>query len=259
MANFQMPVSEFMTSPLETVSGSSFIDHAHRKLQQLGVSALPVVDDEGQVVGVVSRTDVLRVGRHEAGARPDARLLAFPARPIVDFMTPDPVAVDPDTPVAEAGQLMLQKRIHRVFVRGAQGMDGILTTRDLMRAIRVKRMNQPISEFASSPIFTIRATEPVSMAAERLEKARVTGLVVVDGEWPVGVFAQTEALASRELARDTPVDEVMSPAILVLEGSTPLHRAADQAASMDVRRIITLNEGKAAGIMTGLDFARAVV
>jgi len=259
MANFQMPASEFMTSPLETVDQSSFIDHAHRRLQQLGVSALPVVDTDRQVVGVISRTDVLRVGRHEAGARPDARLLAFPAKPVSDFMTPDPIAVEPDTPLAEIARLMRTNRIHRVFVRKGEGIDGIVTTRDLMRAIRAKRVNRPLSEFMSSPIYTIRASEPISMAAERLEKARVTGLVAVDGKWPVGVFTQTEALASRELPRDTAIEEVMNPAILVLDADTPLHRAAAQAASMDVRRIVVLKDGEASGIISGLDFASAML
>lgn len=258
MANFQVPAREYMSSPLLTIRASSFIDYADRQLQHFRVSALPVVDAEERVVGVISRTDVLEVGRREAGSRPDSRLLAFPAKPVSEFMTPDPVSVAPDTPLSEVAKLMLSHRIHRVFVEEEGVARGVVTTRDLMRAIREKRVNQPLSRYMSSPIFTIRASEPVSLAAQRLENARVTGLVVVDEDWPVGVFTQVEALGARELPRDTATEDVMNPAILVLDADTPIHRAAAQGAAMDVRRVIVLEDDEPAGIVTGLDFARVV-
>jgi len=96
------------------------------------------------------------------------------------------------------------------------------------------------------------------MAAERLEKARVTGLVVVDDEWPVGIFTQVEALESRELPRETLMEEVMNPAILVLDEETPVYRAAAQASVMQARRVVTTRNGNAVGIVTGLDFAKIV-
>jgi len=258
MANFEIPAREYMSSPLKTVRGSSFIDHAHRQLQQLRVSALPVVDDDDRVVGVISRTDVLKVGRREANTRPGARLLAFPAKPISEFMTPDPISVSADTPLSEVAALMQKHRVHRIFVDEDGETVGLVTTRDLMHAIREKQVRYPLSDYMSSPLFTIRATEPVSMATERLEKARITGLVVVDDEWPVGIFTQVEALESREHPRDTPVEEVMNPAILVLDEHTPVFRAAAQASVMQARRVVVTRDGGPEGIVTGLDFARIV-
>jgi CBS domain-containing protein len=258
MASFQVAAREYMSSPLLTVEGRSFIDHAHRQIQNLRVSALPVVDEEERVVGVISRTDVLKVGRREAGASGNHRLLAFPAKPVSEFMTPDPVTVPGDAPLAEVARLMLEHRIHRVFVEEEGDTRGVVTTRDLMRAIREKRLSRPLREYMSSPIFSIRASEPVSLATERLEKARVTGLVVVDGDWPVGVFTQVEALEARDVSGDTDTEDVMNPAILVLDVDTPLHRAASQAAAMEARRIVVVEGDRPVGIVTGLDFARAV-
>lgn len=256
MAGFQLPAGDYMSSPLLTVRGSSFIDYAHRQLQNLRVSALPVVDDDERVVGVISRTDVLQVGRREAGSTRDPRLLAFPARIVTEFMTPDPVTVPADATLSEVAELMLSHRIHRVFVRAEGATRGVVTTRDLMRAISDQRVESPLSDHMSSPLFTVRAEEPVSLAVERLEKARVTGLVVMDEEWPVGVFTQVEALEARDLAADTAVEDAMNPAILVLGADTPMHRAAAQAAAMDARRVIVVDEDRPVGIVTGLDFAR---
>jgi CBS domain-containing protein len=258
MANFEVAASEYMSAPVKTLRGSSFIDHAHRQLQQLRVSALPVVDDEDVVVGVISRTDVLKVGRREANSRPASSLLDFPAKPVSEFMTPNPGPVPPDTPLSKVAQLMVSGRVHRILLGDEGRVEGIITTRDLMQAIREKQVRTPISEYMSSPLFTIRASEPVAMATQRLEKAKITGLVVVDGDWPVGVFTQVEALESRDLPRDTAVEEVMNPGILVLDEATPVFRAAAQAAVMQARRVVVTVDGKPEGIVTGLDFARIV-
>lgn len=258
MDPFRIPVADYMSSPLVSVRAASFVDHAHRQLQDFRISALPVVDEEERVVGVISRTDVLRVGRREAGSTRSSRLLAFPARTISEFMTRDPVAVPAGTLLPEVAGKMLEHRIHRVFVEFEGAVRGVVTTRDLMRAIRDARVEDPISEVMSSPLYTVETEDPVALATERLERARVSGLVVVDGERPVGVFTQVEALEARDLAADTPTEDVMNPAILVLDAGTPLHRAAGQAASMEVRRVVVIEEDRVVGIVSGLDFARAL-
>jgi CBS domain-containing protein len=80
---------------------------------------------------------------------------------------------------------------------------------------------------------------------------------VVENDWPVGIFTQVEALESRDVPRNTPVEDVMSSRILALRPDTLLHRAAAQAAATRVRRVIVQDGDRLAGILTGLDFARA--
>jgi hypothetical protein len=52
----------------------------------------------------------------------------------------------------------------------------------------------------------------VCRSPPRLEKAHVIGRVVVEDDWPVGLFTQREALDARDRERNTPVEEVMSAA-----------------------------------------------
>ncbi len=111
-------------------------------------------------------------------------------------------------------------RIHRVYVTPNDRIAGVLSTRDLMLLIRDNRAASPISEWMSSPTYTVRADEPVSLATERLEKAHVSGLVVMDEGWPLGVFTQVEALEARGEPRETPIDALMSPALLCLPKDT---------------------------------------
>jgi predicted transcriptional regulator len=168
------------------------------------------------------------------------------------------VILTADTPLTEAAQIMVRERTHRVLVGLEDKIEGIVTTRDVMRALEDKKDNHMVEEFMSSPVFTIRAEEPVSLAVERLERAHVTGLIVVENGWPIGVFTEEEAIESRDVARHTAVEDVMRTRLLALRPDTRLHRAAAQAGAMRVRRVVVQDGDAIAGILTGLDFARAL-
>lgn len=258
MASFDIPLKLYMSAPVHAVRTTDSLDEAQRRLRDHRISALAVVDERDRIVGVLSRSDLLRVGRREAGSQHRAALLNLPDRPVEEVMTGGLFSLGPDDPLEEAARIMVQERVHRIFVVQAGDVPrGVVSTRDVMQAIADKRMGTPISEYMSSPLFTIRAQEPISLASDRLEKAHVTGLVVVEDGWPVGVFTQEDALASRGMVRTTRVDDVMDPAILILDGETPLYRAAQQAAAMDVRRVVVTVRGRPEGILTGIDFAGA--
>ena len=180
-------------------------------------------------------------------------------RPVAKLMTTDVETISPDEPLSLAAEKMVSRHVHRIYVETDGRPVGVVSTKDVMLAIRDKKTNTPISRWMSSPAFTVRASEPISLATERLERAHVSGLVVVDDGWPVGLFTQREALESRDLARDTKVEDAMSSAMLALDVDTPLHRAAAQAAELRVRRIIAVKQRSIEGILTGLDLARAAM
>ena len=258
MSNFQVPVNLYMSQPVHSVSPDASLEEAYDAIFEAGVSSLVVLDPDGEPLGIISRTDLLRVGGQASGTRPEASLLSFPERTVSDEMTENVRSVSGDATLTEAARVMVKNRIHRVVVTEDGRATGVLSTRDLMRAIDEKGTNAPVSEFMSSPVFTIRAEEGLSLAKERLEKARVSGLVVVEDDWPVGIFTQTEAMEARHVRRATAVADVMSPRILSLSSRTRLHRAAAQAVATNVRRVVVQDGEELVGILSGLDFARAV-
>ena len=259
MSNFQMPVELFMSSPVHRVEPSENLQSVYSRLGSLGVTSLAVVDDAESLVGVISTTDLLRVGRRENGGRPGRVLLSFPDERVSERMTKEVVVVGSGDSIAVAAERMVNGHLHRVYVVEGEKLVGVLSTRDIMLAIRDKVMRAPIEDWMSSPAFTVRASENISLAVDRLGKAKVTGLIVVDDGWPVGLFTQREALMSAELPDETPVEAVMNAAMLILDRRTPLHRAAAQAAALHVRRVIAVKGDEVVGILTGLDFARAAL
>lgn len=243
------PVAAYMTTDLETAAPSTLLADVARKLATRRISALPIVDLRGDLVGVVSRSDLLHHRRHHP-RQVDATCAALPAR--------EPLVVDGRAPLREAAALMIEHRVHRVFVADGGRAAGVLTTTDLARAVEDARLPQPIDAIMTSPVVTIRTDQGLALAMEWLDRAHITGLVVTEHDWPIGVFTQEEALAARDVPPETEIGTLYDPSLICLPRSTTVHRAAAMCARMGVRRIAVSHQRDLVGIVSGLDFARVV-
>ena len=253
MANFEMPVTEYMTCPVETIRIGQSLIAANALFSEQGVSALGVVNDDGELKGVVSRTDLLH-----AAVSTEGETFRVPDRPVEEIMKSPALQVSPDAHLSEAAKLMLKEHVHRIFVTSAGKPGGVVSTRDLMRAVREKRVKTPISEIASGSVVKIRADETIALAVDRLELSNKHGLVVVEEDFPVGIFDQACALDSRRLPPNTAVESAMNVRILILPAGMGIGRAAEQALGMSVRRILIEDDRGVTGIVGGLDFARVM-
>lgn len=256
--HFDEPLVSYMTRELETARPDTPVEQLARLMHGRGISGVPIVDDRGQLVGVVSRTDLIQLAVPQAGYRPRDRVMPLPHRKASEIMTHDPVSIPSSASLRRAARMMIDHLIHRVFVTEGGKLAGVIATVDMAAAVRDARLTAPVSSAMTSPILTIDVGRPLSEAVGMLERVHVTGIVVTEDEHPIGVFDQTEAIASRDLPRSTPVEAVYSAAVICLPTQTKLHRAAAQVAQLDVRRIVACKDREAVGIVTGTDFARLI-
>jgi CBS domain-containing protein len=138
-----MKVSEVMTKRVVTVATGTPLKDVARLLLSRRISGVPVVDEDGSVLGVVSEADILAKERSRGGNRSllehllevngaDAK---HDARDAADAMTSPAVVIRPDRPVAEAAALMLDRSVNRLPVVEKHGkLVGIVTRADLVRA-----------------------------------------------------------------------------------------------------------------------------
>jgi CBS domain-containing protein len=139
-----MQVRDVMTRDVVTIAPSRPLKEAAAMLVEHHISGMPVVADDGTVVGVISKRDILFKEQRPldvSGWR--ARLIdpfiAFErskldARVVADAMTAPPVTVGPGTSVALAARRMLEERVNRLPVLANGRLVGIATSSDLMRA-----------------------------------------------------------------------------------------------------------------------------
>lgn len=141
-----MRVEEIMTKDVITVSPKTPIHEAAELMIDHGVSGLPVVDDAGSVVGIVSEGDlILREKPRERAPWwrlffGDAERLAREYQKahgmtVGEVMTRSLIAVSPDFPIESAALILDQHRIRRVPVVADGQLLGILSRGDLIKAL----------------------------------------------------------------------------------------------------------------------------
>jgi CBS domain-containing protein len=140
---------DIMTAGPVCASPSTSIRELARMFEEHEISGVPVTNAEGKVVGVVSKTDLIRRCSEGTDELPPAYLfevlsdqgeedetsevLPEPLICVEDFMTEDPVTVSLETPAAAIAQTMSERRIHRVIVVDRDQFPlGIITSLDLL-------------------------------------------------------------------------------------------------------------------------------
>jgi CBS domain-containing protein len=117
-------VADLMVRNVLTVEPSDTIGEAAEKMDAANVGAVVVVEDMVRIVGIVTERDLLRAVA--------ARARAAEAR-VRQWMTPDPVTIDPDTPIEEAARVMFDKNFrHLPVVQDGRPL-GIVSLRLLSR------------------------------------------------------------------------------------------------------------------------------
>jgi CBS domain-containing protein len=234
-------VRDRMISPAISCAPETNLEEIVALLEQRRISAVPIVEAEG-MVGVVSTTDIVARSAAPAKAR--------------DIMTTFVVTASPEEPLADAARRLVAARVHRLFVVDEDRLVGVLSVRDLLSDVKASRLTMPIGSAMTTPVETIEVGDSIEHAVSVLQKASVHGLVVVDGNSPVGVFTHAEAIAARRLPpsfRRGTVEDLMSYETICLDVDTPVYRAAAYAMAMDVRRILAVHRRDLAGILSAID------
>ncbi len=135
----QLTVREMMTERPHTTRPDTPVKEAAREMVRWRVSALPVVEVDGRLVGMLSSRDLVRdllgsylQGGQGAADRPTPKP---PRRTVRDVMTRQVLCVSPDEPLAEVASLMTNKDVERVPVVRDGLLVGFLTRGDIVRKL----------------------------------------------------------------------------------------------------------------------------
>lgn len=242
-----------------TVHLGADLEVARALMMARQVSSLAVVDPEGHAVGVITMTDLLRASRLH-GIEQGRAALHLPHQPVERQMHRGMITVESTADLVSAARLMIEHRVHRVFVLGQGRPTGVVSITQLAKALYERRVRVPVGRYATRELRTVSATSPVGDAIDQLTDATVRCLVVESDGWPVGLFTQREALQARAVRAEVAVEESMSFALTCVPEETPMWRAAGHAHASRARRVLVVDaHHRVSGIVSGLDFATAYV
>lgn len=114
-------------------TGQSFTQLC-RLFFEMDIHHLPVADDKGRLIGILSANDVLKAyGRKVPTLQRADEAMLNENITIFDLMTQNPISVPPHTTLKEAAQLLSGNNIQSLPVVEGDKVVGIITSRDLIR------------------------------------------------------------------------------------------------------------------------------
>ncbi|MFZ5969465.1 MAG: CBS domain-containing protein [Bacillota bacterium] len=147
-----MKAKDIMNRDVITVKAEQSIQDAAKMLLENKISGMPVIDDEGRVVGIISEADLIYREKNihtpgfvsilqgivflESMKSMENQIRKIAASKVEDVMTAKVIVVKEDTKTEDIVDLMLEKRINRVPVVNDDGnLVGIVTRSDILKHI----------------------------------------------------------------------------------------------------------------------------
>jgi CBS domain-containing protein len=214
-------VRDVMTTRVVAVKRNATFKDMAALLTEYRVSAFPVLDDDGKVIGVVSEADMLskealvadmgvQAARlaHISGSPYHDEFAKAAAVTAGDLMTNPPVVVTPDEPVTSAARLMYHGRVKRLPVVGEKGqLIGIVSRADVLSVYSRpdSEIRQEITEnvirgefFADPEHFTVTVSDGI-VTLQGYPESTVRGRDMVAEAWHVeGVVSVRDRLTYPE-------------------------------------------------------------
>ncbi len=119
---------DYMTTEVVSVTPDTDIHQAMRLLLRERISGAPVIDGTGDLVGVLSLKDCLRIAYSTSYHKDHGG-------PVSDFMSAGAETIDADTDIVEVAEIFLNSRFHRYPVVADGRMVGLISRYDVLKAL----------------------------------------------------------------------------------------------------------------------------
>jgi len=262
-------VSATMTHDPLTTRANRPLGDVEAEMIRHRVRHMPVVDDDGRLIGLVTHRDVLRWRSSvlEAGDAFQPDLL------VRDAMSRSVVCVTPATTAETAARMMLGHGFGCVPVVDGDRLVGLVTASDFLDRLaggtRVDHNSQPspvlrVRDYMSSPV-TVAPDDPLEVGAEPLSRDETSCLVVME-HWDIaGLVTRTDLVdeagpSDRTLLPSDPAEKIasrMTTGVVHVEADAPLIDACRAMVEREVHQLVVVEDGAPIGILSRWDVIAA--
>jgi len=133
--NPNIPVQKIMTTNLKTIRPKESLNRVHEIFSKHDFHHLPVVDERGNLLGIISRYDFNKVEfilSLETDKSHQNALARFKNLGAVDIMTKYPLHMEPDDSIGLAADIFLANKFHALPIVEDGRLTGIVTSHDLL-------------------------------------------------------------------------------------------------------------------------------
>ena len=143
--------SDIMTTEVITVKKETPLKDLARILYDSHINGVPVVDDEGALIGIICESDLIRKDKKlhiptvvalfdavfylESPKKFEKEIQRINATTVEDLYTKEVLTVDEKTPVDEIATIMTEKKIYTIPVLDSDRLVGVIGKADLIRTL----------------------------------------------------------------------------------------------------------------------------
>ena len=274
-----MDVKDVMHTAVTTVTPETRVSTAHQWLTMRAsrIRHLPVVTDEGILVGILTDRDLRRAAASDAPPMAEHEWVSLLDKLRVrDIMTPEVVTVQGTTPVAEAGQLFLQKKFGCLpVVRDNHTLEGILTVTDLLRAYTAQADAErwvSVGSMMQTQVITATPTMSLAEVQRVMRDSNIRHVPVVAGTRLVGIITDRDlreaspspatTLMRGEIANQmatTPIKTCMTKNVVWISPDITMVDAARVLVQRTIDCLPVVDHGTLVGVVTAIDCVRALL
>lgn len=120
-------ISSLMQRDVCSASADDTLQTVESKMLARGLTWVPVVDESGAVLGVISSLDLLRF---HADGKDAAKVCAW------QVCTYKPISVPPDASLSDVARLMVEAGIHHVVVMDGSAIKGVVSSLDFVKTFK---------------------------------------------------------------------------------------------------------------------------
>lgn len=142
---------DIMTQEVITISPEADVTEAVKTLLEKGINGLPVVDDQGRVIGIICQSDLVRMQKSlplpslftlfdgflplSSSALLETEIKRIAASKVGDAMTAKVVTIPPDMTIDQIAALMVDKKFHTLPVTNNGRLVGVVGKKDVIKTI----------------------------------------------------------------------------------------------------------------------------
>ncbi len=190
-------ISEGMSSPIICVNENMSLEEVALKFKRDGVRHYVVIDDSGKQLGIISQTDVIKKHNFE---------FFLVLKTAGSVIRPVPPLINSTQSMAQASKLMHSSHSDAIRVEFPDESIGILTERDVVRALASLTPNPAVVDYASKELISVNENESLYRAKNIMTEHGFRHLGVTDHKNNlIGIINLTDILAG---FRSTYVEEL---------------------------------------------------
>lgn len=148
-----LKAEDIMTTDVVSVSAQTELKELATLFQKHNFSSMPVVDSQGDLVGIITTTDLIELDTElhiptvisifdwvlylESEKNFEEQVRRISAHTVAEICTTDVVSCSPSTPVSDVAELMVKNKVHLIPVVDKNKVIGVVARLDIVRAMGV--------------------------------------------------------------------------------------------------------------------------